>query len=106
MGINKLDEEKNFIKIRVGSGENWDKFVSYCVDNNYYGIENLSLIPGSVGAAPIQNIGAYGVEIKDFIDNVQGYDLEEKEEKIYSRELCCLNIEIAYLRKRKKINFL
>ena len=69
LGINKIDEGKDFVKIRVGSGEDWDKFVSYCVDNNYYGIENLSLIPGSVGAAPIQNIGAYGVEIKDFIDN-------------------------------------
>ena len=97
LGINKLDEDKNFIKIRVGSGENWDKFVSYCVDNNYYGIENLSLIPGSVGAAPIQNIGAYGVEIKDFIDNVQGYDLEEKEEKIYSRELCCFEYRLSLI---------
>ena len=105
MGINKLDEKKNFIKIRVGSGENWDKFVSYCVDNNYYGIENLSLIPGSVGAAPIQNIGAYGVEIKDFIDNVQGYDLEEKEEKIYSRELCCFKYRNSIFKKEKKNKF-
>tara|TARA_B110000003_G_scaffold14009_2_gene13847 strand:+ start:9266 stop:10270 length:1005 start_codon:yes stop_codon:yes gene_type:complete len=105
LGINKLDEDKNFIKIRVGSGENWDKFVSYCVDNNYYGIENLSLIPGSVGAAPIQNIGAYGVEIKDFIDNVQGYDLEEKEEKIYSRELCCFKYRNSIFKKEKKNKF-
>ena len=105
LGINKLDEDKNFIKIRVGSGENWDKFVSYCVDNNYYGIENLSLIPGSVGAAPIQNIGAYGVEIKDFIDNVQGYDLEEKEEKIYSRELCCFEYRNSIFKKEKKNKF-
>ena len=105
LGINKLDEDKNFIKIRVGSGEKWDKFVSYCVDNNYYGIENLSLIPGSVGAAPIQNIGAYGVEIKDFIDNVQGYDLEEKEEKIYSRELCCFEYRNSIFKKEKKNKF-
>tara|TARA_B100000482_G_scaffold191519_1_gene176872 strand:- start:2096 stop:3100 length:1005 start_codon:yes stop_codon:yes gene_type:complete len=105
LGINKLDEDKNFIKIRVGSGENWDKFVSYCVDNNYYGIENLSLIPGSVGAAPIQNIGAYGVEIKDFINNVQGYDLEEKEEKIYSRELCCFEYRNSIFKKEKKNKF-
>ena len=105
LGINKLDEDKNFIKIRVGSGENWDKFVSYCVDNNYYGIENLSLIPGSVGAAPIQNIGAYGVEIKDFIDNVQGYDLEEKKEKIYSRELCRFEYRNSIFKKKKKNKF-
>tara|TARA_B100001559_G_scaffold160263_1_gene134478 strand:+ start:13 stop:1017 length:1005 start_codon:yes stop_codon:yes gene_type:complete len=105
LGINKIDEGKDFVKIRVGSGEDWDKFVSYCVDNNYYGIENLSLIPGSVGAAPIQNIGAYGVEIKDFIDNVQGYDLEEKKEKIYSRELCRFEYRNSIFKKKKKNKF-
>ena len=105
LGINKIDEGKDFVKIRVGSGEDWDKFVSYCVDNNYYGIENLSLIPGSVGAAPIQNIGAYGVEIKDFIDNVQGYDLEEKEEKIYNRELCLFEYRNSIFKKKKKNKF-
>ena len=70
-----LKEDKNNITLRVGSGENWDNFVSYCVKNEYYGIENLSLIPGSVGAAPIQNIGAYGVEIKTFIESVNGLNL-------------------------------
>ena len=105
LGINKLDEDKDFVKIRVGSGEKWDEFVSYCVDNNYYGIENLSLIPGSVGAAPIQNIGAYGVEVKDFIDKVLGFDLEEKKEKIYNRDLCCFEYRNSIFKKKKKNKF-
>tara|TARA_B100001996_G_C18662593_1_gene593653 strand:- start:793 stop:1797 length:1005 start_codon:yes stop_codon:yes gene_type:complete len=105
LGIDILDEDKDFIKIRVGSGENWDEFVSYCVENNYYGIENLSLIPGSVGAAPIQNIGAYGVEIKDFIDNVIGYDLEERKEKTYNREFCYFEYRNSIFKKEKKNKF-
>lgn len=58
------------------AGENWDEFVAYCTRNNAFGLENLSLIPGTVGASPIQNIGAYGVEVKDFIDEVLVYDLQ------------------------------
>jgi UDP-N-acetylmuramate dehydrogenase len=60
----------------VGSGVNWHEFVLYCIANNYAGVENLSLIPGTVGAAPIQNIGAYGVEVKNVIDQVFYLDFE------------------------------
>ena len=74
MGIDKFYEDENIVKIKVGSGENWDEFVSYCVENSYYGVENLSLIPGSVGAAPIQNIGAYGQEVSNLIKSVDCYD--------------------------------
>lgn len=102
MGIDKFYEDENIVKIKVGSGENWDEFVSYCVENSYYGVENLSLIPGSVGAAPIQNIGAYGVEIKDFIDNVIVYDLEENKEKIYNRKSCCFEYRNSIFKKNKK----
>lgn len=60
-----------FVVMRVGAGVVWDDFVSYCVSNKMYGAENLSLIPGSVGASPVQNIGAYGVEAKDLIEAVE-----------------------------------
>ena len=71
-GIEIIKEDNESITLKVGSGENWDDFVDFCVNSEYYGIENLSLIPGSVGAAPIQNIGAYGVEINDYVVRVSG----------------------------------
>ena len=65
-------------KITVSAGENWHNFVARCLRKNLYGLENLALIPGSVGGAPIQNIGAYGVEVKEFISCVKVYDVIEK----------------------------
>lgn len=76
-GIEKTNEDDNFFYISVGAGINWHQFVLYCIENNWPGVENLSLIPGNVGAAPLQNIGAYGVEVKDVIDSVQYYYLDQ-----------------------------
>ncbi len=87
-GIDILEEDANEVVIQVMGGEIWDDFVSYCVDNKYYGIENLSLIPGTVGAAPVQNIGAYGVEIKDCIEDVLALDLENGNHKLFTKEEC------------------
>jgi len=70
--IEKFHETDEEIFIKADAGVEWDSFVKYCVDNGLSGVENLSLIPGNVGAAPIQNIGAYGVEVKDIIDSVSG----------------------------------
>jgi UDP-N-acetylmuramate dehydrogenase len=64
-GIEIVDEDEDYVYVRGNAGENWNDFVQFCVRRNYGGLENLSLIPGNVGSAPIQNIGAYGVEIKD-----------------------------------------
>lgn len=64
-GIEIIDQDNDYVYVRGMAGENWDDFVQYCVKRNYGGLENLSLIPGNVGSSPIQNIGAYGVEIKD-----------------------------------------
>lgn len=72
-GIEVAGEKASEVKLKVGAGENWDDFVRYCVDHNLGGIENLSWIPGFVGASPVQNIGAYGTEIKDNIEKVEGY---------------------------------
>jgi len=74
MGIQKIKETASEVFLEVGAGENWHHFVSYCVQKSWGGVENLSLIPGTVGAAPIQNIGAYGVEAKDSIATVTAYD--------------------------------
>ncbi len=69
-------ESPEHVHVRVGSGVVWDDFVQYCVQNGWYGAENLSLIPGEVGAASVQNIGAYGVEVKDLIDSVETLDVQ------------------------------
>lgn len=76
MGIKKIKETASEVFLEVGAGENWHHFVSYCVQKGWGGLENLSLIPGTVGAAPIENIGAYGVEAKDSIASVTAYDTQ------------------------------
>ena len=76
-GIEKTTENEDWVFVRVGAGEEWDAFVEYCVKNEWGGIENLSLIPGTAGASPVQNIGAYGVEVKDFIHLVEAIHLDD-----------------------------
>ena len=80
IGIEKIKEDEEHVYVRVGAGENWQKFVSYCIHNNLAGVENLSLIPGNVGASPMQNIGAYGVEIKEVFHELKAFHLFEKTE--------------------------
>jgi len=87
-GINILDENEDTVTLNVGSGENWHALVMYCVEKNYGGIENLSLIPGTVGAAPMQNIGAYGVEVKDVIKEVHTIELETGRSRVFTNEAC------------------
>lgn len=79
---------KNKVHIRVGGGENWHEFVLWAVQNNYGGIENMSLIPGTVGAAPVQNIGAYGVELKDVFVRLYATDLQDGSEKVFNNKQC------------------
>ncbi len=79
-GIEKIKEDENHVYIKAGAGVNWHSFVQYCIENNLAGVENLSLIPGNVGASPMQNIGAYGVEVKDVIESVHGIFTEDLKE--------------------------
>ncbi len=86
-GIKYQKKEKS-VEVSVGAGENWDAFVAETVEKNLHGLENLSGIPGTVGAAPVQNIGAYGVEVKDFISWVEVFDTKELKTRHLSKEQC------------------
>ena len=88
LGIEKVNEDAEHVYIKAMAGEAWHQFVLYCVNNNYAGIENLSLIPGCVGAAPMQNIGAYGVEIKDTCYEIEAYDIANNKQKLFSNADC------------------
>lgn len=87
-GIEIISEDENEVVIKAASGENWHELVMYCVERGYGGIENLSLIPGTVGAAPMQNIGAYGVEIKNVLETVEFFDFESSTVKSFSNSEC------------------
>lgn len=87
-GIEKVRETEDTVWVKASSGENWHQFVLYCVEQGWSGIENLSLIPGSVGAAPIQNIGAYGVELKDVFSELEAFDLKTGKIEVFNIEDC------------------
>jgi UDP-N-acetylmuramate dehydrogenase len=87
-GIEVVEENEDEIILKVGSGEVWRDFVMYCVSSNYAGLENLSLIPGTVGAGPMQNIGAYGVEVKDVIVSVEAFNLQDYSIRSFSTIEC------------------
>ena len=105
-GIEKISEDEKEIWCRVGAGENWDTFVSRMVESNYGGVENLSLIPGSVGASPVQNIGAYGAEVKDCIVSVEGYTLPESEFMVFNNEECRFGYRESIFKNEWKNRFL
>ena len=77
-GIELIKEDASHYYVRSAGGENWHQFVLFCLNNNYAGVENLSLIPGNVGASPIQNVGAYGVEIKDVFHELEAWHLQDQ----------------------------
>lgn len=87
-GISIDKENENEVYLTVNAGENWHDFVLYCISQNYGGLENLSLIPGNVGTCPIQNIGAYGVEVKDTITKVEAIEIETGKLVSFSNEKC------------------
>lgn len=88
MGIDVLEEQAEHITLSVGGGQHWHSFVQHCLSHGWFGLENLALIPGLVGASPIQNIGAYGVQVSDLIDHVVAYDLETGERLIFDKRAC------------------
>jgi len=87
-GIEELHEDNSYVYVRAGAGVIWHEFVQYCMQRNWAGLENLSLIPGSVGAAPIQNIGAYGVELRDCFLDLEAFHLEERKRYTFTHSDC------------------
>jgi UDP-N-acetylmuramate dehydrogenase len=98
-GIQKLQETSSEIILKVGAGENWSHFVSYCVQKSWGGLENLSLIPGSVGVAPIQNIAAYGVEVSEHILSVDIFDTIKNEWVTISKQDCAFGYSTSIFKK-------
>ncbi len=87
-GIDIVDETDNDIFIKVQAGENWHEFVLWCIEHDFGGLENLSLIPGNVGASPIQNIGAYGVEMKDCFHKLNTIEIATQKSHVFTKDEC------------------
>ena len=101
-GICILKDNENDILVEVGGGVEWHDFVMWSVSQNLSGIENLALIPGTVGASPVQNIGAYGMEVKDSITNVHTLEIKSKEVKIFSNKDCEFSYRNSSFKKEEK----
>lgn len=104
-GLQILDQTDSNIMIKVFSGEIWDNFVGYCVRNNYGGIENLSWIPGKMGAVPVQNIGAYGAEVGDRIVEVEALEIATGKLKTFSNKKCQFGYRDSIFKNEEKGNY-
>lgn len=104
-GIEVIKEDEAYVCVRAGAGENWHQFVMFCVRNNYAGVENLSLIPGNVGASPMQNIGAYGVEIKDVFYELEAYHKHDKAMQKFSLQDCAFGYRESVFKNKFKDQF-
>jgi UDP-N-acetylmuramate dehydrogenase len=104
-GIDIIKEDDQHVYLRAGAGENWHGLVRFCVEHNYAGIENLSLIPGNVGASPMQNIGAYGVEIKDVFHELEAVHIADRTTRIFSKEECAFGYRESIFKGKFKNQF-
>ncbi len=101
-GIELVEEDDNDVLVRVGSGVNWDEFVAYTVGQGWHGLENLSLIPGEVGASAVQNVGAYGVEAGELIEKVETVALSDAAKRTFSHDDCCFAYRYSIFKAAEK----
>ena len=104
-GIELISEDAEHYYVKAQCGENWHDFVQYCLQAGYYGLENLSLIPGTVGAAPVQNIGAYGVELSEFLHELEALEIASGENVSFSKEDCRLSYRHSIFKAELKDKF-
>ena len=102
MGIELVHEDPEFIYVSAGAGENWHGFVKHCISKGWGGLENLSLIPGSVGASPMQNIGAYGVELEDVFWSLEAWHIQEKRIHTFTKSDCAFGYRESVFKKSLK----
>jgi UDP-N-acetylmuramate dehydrogenase len=105
-GIELIREDENYVYVRAGAGENWHSFVQYCLKRNWAGLENLSLIPGNVGAGPMQNIGAYGVELKGVFYELETLNIKEQKVYTFSVNDCQFGYRDSVFKERYKNRFI
>jgi UDP-N-acetylmuramate dehydrogenase len=105
-GIELVREDDEYYYVKAAAGENWHTFVQHCIQHNYAGLENLSLIPGNVGASPMQNIGAYGVEIKDVFEELEALHLQENKVQVFRAEDCAFGYRESVFKNRYKGQFI
>lgn len=101
-GISLVREDNDHLWVKVMAGENWHQFVLHCINHDWAGVENLSLIPGTVGAAPMQNIGAYGVEIKNVFDALEALEIASGELHTFDNEACEFGYRESIFKKKAK----
>ncbi|MCZ2478146.1 UDP-N-acetylmuramate dehydrogenase [Aquirufa antheringensis] len=101
-GISVVKEDADFVWLKGGAGVVWDEFVQYAVNHGWSGLENLSLIPGTVGAAPMQNIGAYGAEIKDTFDSLEALNLQTLAIEVFDAKACAFGYRESFFKRAGK----
>jgi len=106
LGIRLISENKDIAEVEAGAGVVWDSFVEWCVEKGWGGVENLSLIPGTVGAVPVQNIGAYGTEAESVISEAKGIDLDTLENKSFNNEACEFGYRTSIFKEQLKERFM
>ena len=104
-GIEIVRENADYVYLQVGAGENWHEFVKYCIAKDLAGVENLSLIPGNVGASPMQNIGAYGVEIKEVFETLSAFHIKDKKVIHFSVNDCQFGYRDSIFKNKFKDQF-